>query len=690
MALSLRRKAGLGLLILGLAGILALVAFHRFVISEQFDRVEHAEIERDARRAANAIDVETTRLDLLLYDWSSWDDTYRFMDGPGSAFDAYVESNLVDDILESLQLGALIYIDRAGDSYFETWRWPSGDMAPIQGLEAESPLVTELVRGAQRFDKTCGVILLPNGQPMLVSARPILTSDDDGPAHGTLIMARWLDDDFIGALSESLATPIRFEPLASEPDIVERASEQLAIAVTENGELNGQALVRDINGEPAFLIETNQRRGINSLRNQVLWLGVAAIVATLGVTGVMVYFGANVLLLRPMLRLRGELAELGADEEHQRVTVRGRDEIAEVAGAVNAMLNRLAESAAEQERLTIAASEQEEVARTALLEMGEGFLAFDASGNCLISNPAAGRMLQKSPDEILGRHITQILPAARPSETGDGPQVIEIGGRSLAITRSASLNRGRGGRSVVVLRDVTDILDVERLKRDIISTVSHELRTPLTSIRATVELFQDGDGGALTDVQSRMVSLLSRNTDRLLHIVNDLLALTTLESGAVALRREETDLSVTIARVVEDLQPSAVAAGVTLETDGNAEPAVAWCDEPRIRHVIENLVQNAIKFSLPDGEVYVSARAGAHEVTVTVTDQGLGIMPADQQRVFEKFYRAPGSERVGGTGLGLPIAKLIVDLHGGRIWIESDGASGTTARFTVPSPPGFA
>ena len=205
-----------------------------------------------------------------------------------------------------------------------------------------------------------------------------------------------------------------------------------------------------------------------------------------------------------------------------------------------------------------------------------------------------------------------------------------------------------------------------------------------------MELFQDGDGGALTDVQSRMVSLLSRNTDRLLHIVNDLLALTTLESGAVALRREETDLSVTIARVVEDLQPSAVAAGVTLETDGNAEPAVAWCDEPRIRHVIENLVQNAIKFSLPDGEVYVSARAGAHEVTVTVTDQGLGIMPADQQRVFEKFYRAPGSERVGGTGLGLPIAKLIVDLHGGRIWIESDGASGTTARFTVPSPPGFA
>ena len=522
---------------------------------------------------------------------------------------------------------------------------------------------------------------------MLVSARPILTSADDGPAHGTLIMARWLDDEFVAALSESLATPLRFEPLASEPHVVDQTSNQLAVAVTENGQLNGQSLVRDINGNPAFLVETNQRREIGALRNQVLWLGIAAIVATLGLTGVMVYFGVDLLLLRPMLRLRAELAELGADEEHQRVTVRGNDEIAEVAGAVNAMLNRLAESAAEQERLTIAVGEQEEVARTALLEMGEGFLAFDASGNCQISNPAAGRMLQRSPDEILGRHITQILPAARPSESGGGPQVIEVGGRSLAITRSASLNRGRGGRSVVVLRDVTDILDVERLKQDIISTVSHELRTPLTSIRATVELFKDGEGGSLTDVQSRMVSLLSRNTDRLLHIVNDLLALTTLESGGVSLRREETDLSVTIARVVEDLQPSAVAAGVTLETDGTAEPAVAWCDEPRIRHVIENLVQNAIKFSLPDSTVLVGARTAAREVMVTVADQGVGIMPGDQQRVFEKFYRAPGSERVGGTGLGLPIAKLIVELHGGRIWVESDGATGTTARFTVPAPP---
>ena len=137
----------------------------------------------------------------------------------------------------------------------------------------------------------------------------------------------------------------------------------------------------------------------------------------------MIYVATDVLLLRPMLRMRHELAHLrtdaaggprdvahgGGDPDSgtSRLSVRGRDEIAEVARAVNAMLDRLADSAAEQERLTIAVGEQEEVARTALLEMGEGFLAFDHAGRCQVCNPAAARMLKRSPEQLRGRHITK-------------------------------------------------------------------------------------------------------------------------------------------------------------------------------------------------------------------------------------------------------------------------------------------
>jgi len=224
-------------------------------------------------------------------------------------------------------------------------------------------------------------------------------------------------------------------------------------------------------------------------------------------------------------------------------------------------------------------------------------------------------------------------------------------------------------------------------KSTFLAAMSHELRTPLTSIRATVELFQDGQGGALTEVQQRMLTLLSRNTDRLLHIVSDLLALTTLESGGVALRREESDLAMVVARVAEDMQPLAAASAIDLEADVTDEAAVAWCDEPRIRQVVDNLVQNAIKFSPANSRVTLQARQDGDEVTVSVSDEGPGITSVEQGRVFDKFYRSPGSERLPGTGLGLPIARLIVELHGGHIWIESDGKSGTTVHFTVPGPP---
>ncbi len=692
MRLSLRRKAALGLLALAVLSIGALVTFDRLVLPERFDRVERLEVERDALRVVNAMDVRGDLLDVLLFDWSHWDDTYEFMAGPSEAADEYRTSNLVDDLLETLGLGALIYLDTDGETYDALWRWPSGESMPIQGLDAGAPAVQALTDKVQASGSSVGVVRLPVGPPMLIAARPITRSSGEGTPRGTLIMAMWLDDSFAQALSASLATPLRFETLASEPNVVALAAQADAITIVEQGELNGQALIRDIEGAPAFLVETNQRREIATLRDEAVWLGVAAIILTIGLVAIMVYIAMEVLLLRPMLRVRRELALLdtpgSGDGARARLSAPGRDEIAEVARAVNAMLDRLADSTAEQERLTIAVGEQEEVARTALLEMGEGFLAFDPAGRCQVCNPAAARMLKRSPEQVRGRHITELLPTARAPQPSDGPQIVEVSGRALAITRSATLQGTRpGGRSVVVLRDVTDILDVERLKRDIIATVSHELRTPLTSIRATVELFQDGEGGALTEVQGRMLMLLSRNTDRLLHIVNDLLALTTLESGTVALRREEADLAVVAARIVEDLQPLAAASAIDLDVEADAESAVAWCDEPRIRQVIDNLVQNAIKFSPAGTQVALSTRAEGDEVVVSVRDEGPGIAGAEQERVFEKFYRAPGSDRLPGTGLGLAIARLIVELHGGRIWIESDGETGTTVRFTVPTPP---
>jgi signal transduction histidine kinase len=294
-------------------------------------------------------------------------------------------------------------------------------------------------------------------------------------------------------------------------------------------------------------------------------------------------------------------------------------------------------------------------------------------------------MLRLAPEAALGRHFSELLPSLRRDSSSDTLQLLEIGGRTLAVTRNLETPVGRQ-RAVVVLRDVSDVLDIERLKRDIIQTVSHELRTPLTAIRATVDLFETGDAGNLSDVQLRMVGLLSRNTDRLLTIVNDLLALSALEGRNVTLTREPIDLAVMASRVTEDLGPAATAGNVTLETEA-PNPAVAWGDEQRLRHVLENLVQNGIKFGRPGGQVIVEVIDGAYEVTVRVRDNGIGITPEDHDRVFEKFYRTQAGQRITGSGLGLPIAKLLVELHGGRIWVESDGQTGSVVSYTVPAAP---
>ncbi|MDO9446051.1 MAG: histidine kinase dimerization/phospho-acceptor domain-containing protein, partial [Dehalococcoidia bacterium] len=323
-----------------------------------------------------------------------------------------------------------------------------------------------------------------------------------------------------------------------------------------------------------------------------------------------------------------------------------------MAQGINEMLDRLAAATSEQARLTLLATDQQQLAETALAEMSDGLLAFGADGTCSVCNPAAGRLLGLHPTRALGRHFSELLPGLNgaPADAAVGPQLVEMNGRTVAVTRNSS--QGAGARSsVAVLRDVTEILDIEGMKRDIIGTVSHELRTPLTAIRATVDLFGAGDAGELTDVQQRMVLLLGRNVDRLAHIVNDLLDLTSLESGRVTLDHSAVDMAVACERVAEDLRPAATAAQIEITVE--ASSAVAWADAGRIRQVLENLVQNAIKFSKPGGLVHLSAVRDGAEVVVRVQDQGIGIAVDEHARVFEKFYRTPaGSRAAQGTGLG--------------------------------------
>jgi two-component system phosphate regulon sensor histidine kinase PhoR len=235
---------------------------------------------------------------------------------------------------------------------------------------------------------------------------------------------------------------------------------------------------------------------------------------------------------------------------------------------------------------------------------------------------------------------------------------------------------------LIVLRDLTELRRLERVRQDFVANVSHELRTPLTSIKAMAETLLDG---ARTDenVAERFLETIIRESDRLVRLSSDLLDLSRAET--LGLEKTSIDLATLIADVVSRFSAQAAAAGVEIHNTVRS-PLIVLADNDEMAQVIVNLLDNAINYTPRGGEVAISAEDGEALVLISVTDTGIGIMSHDIPRLFERFYRADKarSRASGGTGLGLSIVKHIVENHGGSVGVQSEFNKGSTFTFTVP------
>ena len=687
MNLTLRWRTALVVALVTTLALGVLLVFDRLVLVSGFQQFEDNEVRRDVSRVAQAIDSECERLGVLISDWAQWDDSYNFVETRSPAF---VASNLSPNILDDLDLAAMVFLDTGGRVVEARSRAPGSTSGTIQELVPGAGMsrIPDILRIVASPDHPGGIIRTEAGPPLLLVARPIVRSNGTGSPRGTLIFARWLDDDRVASFAEVLATPIEFlVPLDAPPGLIGRQAEDDAtLSLRDQGDPVGYGVMRDITGQPAIVLRTTQERAVSTLatRTTVTLVGTVMALGTLVTAAIVVALQAT--LLRPMGRLQREMAVVEGGPMDARVSAVGNDEIAEMARDVNRMLDRLAAASEEHERLQSAIREQRDLAAAAFEAMTEGLLAFDSQGFCTVCNPSAARLLHTTEARARGRHVTELLPGVQSApHHPTGPQLVEIEGRTLAVSRDRGAPPSAARHSVVVLRDVTEVLDIERLRRDVISTVSHELRTPLTAIQATVEMLEGADTGARNEVQANLFSLLSRNVSRLRRILDDLLTLSVLEGASVRLDRDRLDLGVLAARVAEDLRPTAIAAGLQLTSEARGD-VVAWVDEARMRQVLENLIQNAVKFSPPESSVLISVSGEPGAVRIAVSDHGPGIPANELGRVFDRFYRSPSAPRnTQGTGLGLPIARMIVELHGGRIWLESDGRTGTTGYVTLPT-----
>jgi two-component system phosphate regulon sensor histidine kinase PhoR len=262
-------------------------------------------------------------------------------------------------------------------------------------------------------------------------------------------------------------------------------------------------------------------------------------------------------------------------------------------------------------------------------------------------------------------------------ESGSAP----VSPASAAAPRAAT---EKPSGAVVVLHDVSELRRLERVRQDFVANVSHEFKTPLTAIQGFAETLL---AGALEDPGSnrRFLQIIRDHAVRLARLTDDLLKLARIEAGKLEVEFVPVRLAEMIEGCAETTLLKATRKQITLEIDvAPGLPAVRG-DAGLLREVLQNLLDNAIQYTSPGGHIRVTAVAGPREAVVSVADTGIGIPLAEQERIFERFYRvdAARSREEGGTGLGLSIAKHIVEAHGGRLWVESEVGRGSKFSFSI-------
>ncbi len=331
-----------------------------------------------------------------------------------------------------------------------------------------------------------------------------------------------------------------------------------------------------------------------------------------------------------------------------------------------------------------------------LAALEESVVAVDHAGRILFINTAAERLFGVKSEEVRGRAI---LEGLRHSLLNDvlnqtlatrQPLTQEISVHAptehLLSARAIPVDYGQGQPGVLVaLHDVTELRKLENVRRDFVANVTHELKTPLTSIKGYAETLLDG---AINDpAHSRpFVQTIQEQAETLSRLIDDVLDLSAIEAQRVSYRFEPIALQEIVSRVIKNLEPLAKAKQVTLHArvPDNVPPVRA--DREKLVQIVVNLLDNAIKFNKPGGEVRVNAEVKDSELIVRIQDTGRGIVPEDLPRVFERFYRGnkDRSHDIPGTGLGLAIVKHLLEAHQGTVTAQSTLGQGSVFQFSLP------
>lgn len=665
--------------------VTVIAALLTFVVSGGFSRLETAYARRNVDRVRMALSDRQESLTTTVGDWTTWDAMYRFAADRDRVF---VDENLSADAMATLKVDLLLVVDAAHEIVWSGLLTADGASraelpAELRALAAPTSPMTALDAGTRM---RAGVVMTA-GKPMIVSARPILTSKSEGPAHGVVLMGRYLDARSVAAISSSLCLDVSLHAPETKDGLLSRTSSTLVMTGT----------VDDVYGRPAFSFRVAMPRDIYAQGAATIRL----VVVVSAVAGVAVILAVMVLLravvLMPVLRLSGAIDEITVSKDFsRRVAVRGRDELAGLARDMNELLEsvvvsrrELAEAHQEMEDLSQSLRRLEREQFQAILdEMGDAAVVCDGEWSIREMNDAAAEalQLQKGARFDLLKHLYAQFELSVPQDAltaSRGESIrFEVVRRQTAQTKAAYFEAvldaidGPSGavmRRVLVLRDVSEKRRNEIMKHDFVGLVAHRLCSPVAALAENADRLRGLKEGAVVAAgdHARFAAVFGQ-VDALKSLNEKLLAFADASGAHQSMLADTISLQTYLIGRAQKMYD--VGRVVDIRVDCPDRTLTLTTSKMSLDLIMDNLIENAVKFGDKDPtQIVLFAVRTQRGIEISVTDNGPGLPQS-----------AAGSAPSRSQGIGLALVKRLVEACAGTVEVRS--VEGQSTRFTMVFP----
>ncbi len=727
--MTLRRKTllSLGVAMIGLV-TLFYIALH-VILQGSFTQLEARYMQQHVERALSTLANDTASLSRITHDYSSWDNTYAFMAAPDANAD-YITANYIDEMFVNNRLGLILLIDETGDVVFGK----AFDILTEEVMPIPQPLQrftlpadpTFLLQHGAATAHAAGIMLLPDG-PMLIAAHPILTSTDQGPPRGTLIMGRSLSAPEVDRLSEITHIPLTIQSLDAEalPADFQQAyavlmdaanASPIVVQPLDDRLIAGYTLLHDIQGEPILLLRAEHTRDITAQGQVTMRYLLLSLLAICLIFGLVTSGLLERWVLSRLIRLNQGVNQISASGTPSgRLIIPGNDELTSLGTSINGMLRTLEHS---QQQLRISESRYRK-----LVELDPNLIAIHSDKRIVFINPAGAQLLgAEKPEDLIGKPVMDFVhPDYQPIveermlhmqavQTGvallterfvrlDGTVIdVEVSGMPFTYEDHPAI--------LVIARDITAWKQAEaslhqakevaesanRAKSMFLASMTHELRTPLTTIIGYSELLRaEAPQMEYADIVHD-VERIRLAGKHLLALISDILDLSKIEAGKMPLALETFSVATLIDEIVTTTHPLIDKNANTLYFSVDDTAGNMYSDPVKIRQVLLNLLSNAGKFT-QQGTITlnvirdIAPDTGKDRLCFRVADTGVGMTSEQVEHLFEDFVQGDATidRKYGGTGLGLALSWRLCRLLGGEITVMSQVGAGSTFAVYLPA-----